>query len=1047
MFDFGMANRNQREAIAAVDGPVLIIAGPGTGKTYTLVQRAIYLIEERRVKPEEIMMVTFTDKAAKELLTRITDELDKRHIQVNVNAMYVGTFHSICLRIIKEHLDHTRLRRNFRTLDAFDQQYVVYRNIGRFREIKDVDLIKAGGWGGWNMAENICRYCNILTEEMVDIHAMASDSSPALAALAEVAICYQELLREENLLDFSSMQAECHRLLTENVEILEALRKQIRYIMVDEYQDTNYIQEQIVFLLGDHQNICVVGDDDQGLYRFRGATIRNILEFPGKFPKGRCRIVHLVDNYRSEKDIIDFYNKWMRTTTGPSFGFSWDRFRYEKSIRPARESTLEGPSVARLGSHNGQRAWREKVLGFIRNLKASGKLTDYNQIAFLFRSVKNDDAVALAKFLEQNGIDVYSPRSNMFFQRKEIRQILGCLMRMFPDYLEGLERRSFLYESVVPKEYYRDCIQESEELTKQRGNRELADFIRNHAEAHRILGEQGGAEDYGYTGLLYRLFGFEPFRSILDTNLTAGLADVRATRNLALFTRLIGKYEYLHRLEVLTGKNIGDKTERLFNQYLRLLVREGITEYEDDEEYAPSGCVSFLTIHQAKGMEFPIVIVDSLFGKPYGNENRLLAEVEEKYYHRPHFEPSGDMRFFDFWRLYYTAFSRAQDMMVLACDEKPGWAPSDYFSEVYWSLPDISEVRLEEFDFHTVRKVHLKNTYSFTSHIAVYDTCSLQYKFFKELEFSPSRKGALIFGSLVHETLEDVHKAVLRGEKPGRENIEGWFRENYASMLQAGDGHLAAPQQKAALRQVLRYVGRQGDDWSSVREAEVDVSLAQPDYIIGGKVDLVRSRDGALELVDFKSEKKPDETGQERLEHYRKQLELYAYLVERQTGEKVSRMHLYYTGEEQGNPVISFPFDKTGVEATVAAFDDTVRRILKKDFSRGADSRKTCGNCDFRFYCDKAGPDTPEGLSGTEAQKEPKPAAGHEERKSSQAPEAPKESGERNEPKRTRERKGPNPEQLPKAPKEPVREAQKEEGSEEDALSRFLAWVKKDILS
>ena len=133
MFDFGNANDGQRQAISTTEGPVLITAGPGTGKTYTLVQRAIYLIEERGVKPEDIFIATFTEKAAKELITRITNELASRNITVNVNEMYVGTFHSLCLRIIKDHLEYTRLKKNYRLLDTFDQQYT---NSERFLELK-----------------------------------------------------------------------------------------------------------------------------------------------------------------------------------------------------------------------------------------------------------------------------------------------------------------------------------------------------------------------------------------------------------------------------------------------------------------------------------------------------------------------------------------------------------------------------------------------------------------------------------------------------------------------------------------------------------------------------------------------------------------------------------------------------------------------------------------------------------------------------------------------------------------------------------------------
>lgn len=395
MFDFGNANDGQRQAISTTEGPVLITAGPGTGKTYTLVQRAIYLIEERGVKPEDIFIATFTEKAAKELITRITNELASRNITVNVNEMYVGTFHSLCLRIIKDHLEYTRLKKNYRLLDTFDQQYLVFRNIYKFRTISGIENVMPKG-GAWKWAQAICEFSNNLTEEVVDIDAMLSDHDMEISVIAKVVNTYQAMLDEENLIDFSAIQTECYRLLKENKDILEDLRNSIKYIMVDEYQDTNYIQEQIIFLLGTHENICVVGDDDQGLYRFRGATIRNILEFPSKFDVGKCQIIPLVINYRSDSDIVEFYNKWMITTSGSKFKFAWDKFRYDKRIVANETSKIESPCVVKLASKDDEDEWHERVLDFINRLKNSGKIQDYNQLAFLFSSVKHERVISLA---------------------------------------------------------------------------------------------------------------------------------------------------------------------------------------------------------------------------------------------------------------------------------------------------------------------------------------------------------------------------------------------------------------------------------------------------------------------------------------------------------------------------------------------------------------------------------------------------------------------------------------------------------------------------
>ena len=953
MFDFGNANDAQREAIKTIDGPLLITAGPGTGKTFTLVQRAIYMIEECGINPERILIATFTEKAAKELITRVTNELGKRGIAVNVNEMYIGTFHSLCLRMLKEHLEYTDLKKNYKVLDSFDQQYLVFSNIYQFRQLDNYE-VAITATGAWREAKQICDYCNSLSEELVSPDKLMIDDDMKIVALGKVFELYRTLLVQSNSLDFSSIQVAAHNMLKSNPIVLEEIRNRITHIMVDEYQDTNYIQEQIVFLLGDlNKNICVVGDDDQGLYRFRGATIRNILEFPEKFESGICKIIPLITNYRSNKDIVDFYNKWMVTTSGSKFKFSWDKYRYPKVIVPGIDNKLSTPTVIKLSSLDNLDEWHNKILSFINDAKDGGSISDYNQIAFLFKSVKNPRVTKLAEYLEQNGIKVYSPRSDMFFKREEIQLAIGCLISMFPKYLSDLENGNYAFLKDEHIAYYIDCVKKVSKLLSLEENSDLRKWMKVKCKTHLALQYN---TDYAYTGLLYQLFQFNPFASILDTDVSEGVVDVRPVRNLAKLTQIVGKYEYLYNISVLTPGKIHEYTEKLFNLYLRLLIDGGITEYEDDSEYAPSGCVSFMTIHQSKGMEFPVVIVDSLSNGPRANNNALMEQIEEKYFNRPPFEPHEQIKFFDFWRLYYTAFSRAQDLLVLSCNEDSK-TPSKYFREVYDELIpyDSPSFDLEGIDFCLVKDVNLKNSFSFTSHILLFETCSRQYKFYKELEFMPVRGGAMLFGTLVHQTIEDVHKAAIKKEYDTitDENVRKWFEINYESLSKTEHTYLAQPQKEAALKQVLRYVERHSDKWNEIKQAEVDVSLVKPDYIIEGTVDLIRGDDNSVEIIDFKSEKKPDmEKERERLERYRRQLHLYAHLVEERTGLKVSKMHLYYTGEEDGIPTISYPYTKTAIEGTVAAFDDTAHKILKKDFTKCSDNRKVCDNCDFRYYCD-----------------------------------------------------------------------------------------------
>ena len=185
-FDFGNANDAQREAISTTEGPLLIIAGPGTGKTYTLVKRIVYLITEKNVLPEEIMIATFTEKAAKELVTRITNELYEIGIQINLNEMYIGTFHSICLRILKDHLEYTRIKKNYRMLDNFDQQYMVFQRINKFRSLPEFDAIFEKKQGAWRQAGTIVKYVNNLAEELVDTEKMMQDQDEQVVAIANI---------------------------------------------------------------------------------------------------------------------------------------------------------------------------------------------------------------------------------------------------------------------------------------------------------------------------------------------------------------------------------------------------------------------------------------------------------------------------------------------------------------------------------------------------------------------------------------------------------------------------------------------------------------------------------------------------------------------------------------------------------------------------------------------------------------------------------------------------------------------------------------------
>ena len=950
------ANPQQLEAILATDGPVLIIAGPGSGKTFTLVERIVYLITQKGVAPESLFVVTFTDKAARELTTRISNRLTDLGIKFNLNEMYLGTFHSICLRLLEDFREFTRLKRSFTLFDQFDQQYFLYQHIKDFRELPDAQLVMGDDQTGrWAQSENLLKWVNKVSEEALDATTLTAAPEPEIRALATCFAKYQELLHEHNSLDFSGIQYEALRLLEKRPEVLAQLRQRLTHLMVDEYQDTNTIQERILLLLaGENNNLCVVGDDDQGLYRFRGATIRNILEFPALFDDGQCKQVKLTVNYRSHPDIIRFYNEWMKEQV-------WDDgtrvFRFAKQIVPREDDFPDMPTAVRLAASDDKgdtTNWHAEVQAFLNGLKASGQLADWNQVAFLFRSVKNDKVVALARFLEAEGVPVFSPRSNMFFEREEIRLMIGALIFLFPQFpkvrawAEGVHLDIWDY-------YDQLCFKPFTDELRKPENKPLLDWARPLAKRHAVLTQN---TDYAFSGLFYQLLQFPLFSRFLTEDAVQGVDKGRAARNLGTFSKLLTKFEYLHFVSVLNPEWLEKNIRDLFNQFLRFLQDGGIGEYEDEAEYAPKGCVSFLTIHQSKGLEFPVVVCGSLEAVPRKQYSALDVLLEDGgYLSKERFEPLDHIKNFDFWRLFYTAFSRAQNLLVLAAQEKQGRgkSPSKYFERLFYELPSWRDVDLSALTFEAVKQINLKREYSFTSHITVFENCAEQYRFFKDLEFAPIRESPMLFGTLVHQTIEDIHKTVLRGEEGTItfDAIKGWFSANYAMLSKKERVYLAPSSQQAALLHVMRYYERENGHWDRIKEAEVEISLVKDQYILKGSVDLIRGEHDTVEIIDFKSEKKPDmEKDRDRLRQYQSQLEVYAHLVEERTGQKVSRMHLYYTGEDGGNPYVSFSKDDRAIGKTIARFDDIVARIEQQDYQIAARPAKLCLSCDMRAYCD-----------------------------------------------------------------------------------------------
>ena len=217
-------DNEKKEAVKITEGPLLIIAGPGSGKTKTLVERVVHLVC-KGVPPESIMVSTFTEKAAAELVTRISNRLLELNLKVNLNEMFVGTLHSIFLRILDDHREFTRLKRNYRILYQFDQRYFIFRKMKDLAKVPGVaSLLEVATSSNWTAAELAVDYVNKVSEELLDVAKLKAAADPAIAAIGNLAEAYHKLLDEENALDFSTIQVEAWRLLDSQPAVLAALQ-------------------------------------------------------------------------------------------------------------------------------------------------------------------------------------------------------------------------------------------------------------------------------------------------------------------------------------------------------------------------------------------------------------------------------------------------------------------------------------------------------------------------------------------------------------------------------------------------------------------------------------------------------------------------------------------------------------------------------------------------------------------------------------------------------------------------------------------------------
>ncbi len=586
-------NPAQREAVEALEGPVLMLAGAGTGKTKALTSRIAHLLHTGTARPNDILAVTFTNKAAREMKDRVQQLLG-----MTVEGMpWLGTFHSICAKLLRRHAEIVGLKSNFSILDADDQtrlmkQIIIAENIDQKR------------WNPRLLAHLIDGWKNrALTPAKVPV----AESDSFNHRGVELYGLYQERLKALNSVDFGDLLLHMLAILQEHGDVLEKYQRRFRYILVDEYQDTNIAQYLWLRLLaGDHRNICCVGDDDQSIYGWRGAEVGNILRFERDFPG--ARVIRLEQNYRSTPHILAVASGLIAANTGRLGKTLFTELGEGEKVRLA--SLWEGEDEAR---------WIGEEIEAMQSATRGTRPFDLDEIAILVRATRQMRAFE-DRFLTI-GLPYRVIGGPRFYERMEIRDALAYF-RIACSHADDLA-----FERIIntPKRGVGDKAQQTIQLAARTSGVSLLEGARNVAYAGKLTRKAGSAvialvenfDRWHQMALNPSCSHIELAQEILEDS---GYAEMW---NLAKTPDAPGRVENLKELV---------KAMEQFENLQGFL--EHVALVMDNESESSGSKVSIMTLHAAKGLEFPVVFLpgweDGLFPHQLSMDENGLKGLEEE---------------------------------------------------------------------------------------------------------------------------------------------------------------------------------------------------------------------------------------------------------------------------------------------------------------------------------------------------------------------------------------------------------------------------------
>ncbi len=923
--DSNKLNEEQSKAVKHEKGPLLIIAGAGTGKTMVITSRILYLIKEKNYDPKSILGLTFTEKATEEMIERVDVQLPYSYEEIPIH-----TFHSFCDKILKESGLEIGLDTSYKILPQIDQWMFIKKHLFDF----NLDYYRPMGNPGKFISALATHFSRLKDEDISPENYLkyaenAEEDKERLLELANAYKKYEELLIKENVMDFNALQYYVIRLFEERPQILKNYQQKYKQIMVDEFQDTNYAQSKIVHLLAEnHKNLTVVGDDDQSIYRWRGASMSNINEFSRKYPDAK-KIV-LKENYRSSSQILNTSYELIQNNNPY-------RLEATHNIDKHLISQFAGNDKVQINSFS---TYIEEYKFFVQQINNLAKEYKYKDIVILVRT--HNLAKPIIEVLKANQVPFQVKSSETITSLPEIKDLIAVLKFISnPDDNLSLFRILQMPTHNLPMASLVSLINKAKDnqIRLLEVIRE-EDYLKETIELFANLVEY--SKEHNISQIISEFLNKSKYIQKLQDE--ESYENEEKILNIGEFMKMLQEYDAQH----------NDNNIYNFLDYISLLEEAGaridstISEIDHD-------AVQILTIHAAKGLQFPVVFIPSLVHTRFPGRNmsdpiQIPDELVKEEI------PNKDMHVYEERRLMYVACTRTKEKLYLSYSEKyegnKKWKPSIFIKEL---------TGLDEVEFREHEKVEepkeppkmikkemnicpLPKNLSY-SKLRTFEDCPLKYKFSYLYKIPTPSVAAANFGTSVHEALNKFYESLQNGAEPSLDYLKELYEKHWIPRGYDSRAHHNA-RKKQGIEILENYYKSHDNNWVIPEMLEKAFNLKIGNYVFNGRIDRIdKLEDGTYEVIDYKTGKlKKNQKLDKDL-----QLSLYALACRDVYGIEASKLSLYFLEDNEKHTTTRGPEELEKAKAKICEKTDA---LMKSDFK--ATPGFPCKFCEYRLICNKA---------------------------------------------------------------------------------------------